>query len=82
MDREDGTGKAITRKVMGKLEKIHLKDESSKAERANTTLEKFLRTIEMSISNQRIKFLQLFPNYVFRWNFGQRLPKKVNPGNE
>ena len=41
MDREDGTGKAITRKVMGKLEKIYLKDESSKAERANTTLEKF-----------------------------------------
>ena len=36
----------------------------------------------MSISNQTIKFLQLFPNYVFRWNFGQRLPKKVNPGNE
>lgn len=41
MDREDVTGKAITRKVMCKLEKIHLKDESSKAERANTILEKF-----------------------------------------
>ena len=31
MGREDVTGKAITRKVMDKLEKIHLKDESSKA---------------------------------------------------
>ena len=46
--------------MIGELDKLYLKDESSLTHEAYETLEKFLRPHEMSIRDYVIKFKQLY----------------------